>query len=83
MKPLPNLDDDAAMLAAGKRSALYFARKEAHEALRDAHTAMQGADAARLLFHARIAVTASERLVTVALLVSELQDFGDDTKGAL
>lgn len=74
MKPLPNLDDDAAMLAAGKRSALHFARKDAHEELRDAHTNMQGADAARLLLHARKAVAASERLVTVALLMSELQD---------
>ncbi len=41
MKPLPKLDDDAAMLARGRRSAIHAARNEACEALRDAVVACQ------------------------------------------
>lgn len=41
MKPLPKLDDDAAMLARGRRSAIHAARNEACEALRDACVAIQ------------------------------------------
>lgn len=41
MKPLPKLDDEAAMLARGRRSVLASARNEACEALRDAVTQAQ------------------------------------------
>ncbi len=44
MKPLPNLDDEAAMLLRGRRSALAAARNEAESELRDAYTLMTGAD---------------------------------------
>jgi hypothetical protein len=42
VKPLPNLDDTAAMLLRGKRSALAAARNEAESELRDAFTCLQG-----------------------------------------
>lgn len=41
MKPLPNINDEAAMLLRGKRSAIGAARKEAVESLRDMLTFMQ------------------------------------------
>lgn len=44
MKPLPNLDDEAAMLMRGRRSALAASRNEAEQELRDAYTALTGSD---------------------------------------
>lgn len=44
MKPLPDLDDTAAMIRRGKLSALAAARNEAESALRDAYTLLTGAD---------------------------------------
>ena len=40
MKPLPDIDDTAAMLLRGRRSALGKARREATAELRDAYTRM-------------------------------------------
>lgn len=44
MKPLPDIDDSDAMMLRGKRSALYEARRETLEAMRDAYTVLSGAD---------------------------------------
>ena len=44
MKPLPNLNDEAAMIKRGQRSALMSAKNEAAEALRDACTRLQSCD---------------------------------------
>ena len=44
MKPLPNLEDEAAMLLRGRRSAVAAARNEAESELRDAYTVYQSAD---------------------------------------
>ena len=44
MKPLPNIDDEAAMLLRGKRSALAAARNDAEASLRDAYTLLQSAE---------------------------------------
>jgi hypothetical protein len=41
MKPLPDLSDDAAMAARGRRSALMAARKDALDELRDIYTRLQ------------------------------------------
>jgi hypothetical protein len=41
MKPLPDLSDDAAMAARGRRSALMAARKDALDELRDTYTRLQ------------------------------------------
>ena len=42
MKPLPDINDEAAMLLRGRRSALAAARSESVIALRDAYTALDG-----------------------------------------
>jgi hypothetical protein len=44
MKPLPNLDDGAAMAARGRRSALMSARNDAAEELRNVCVAIQSVD---------------------------------------
>lgn len=44
MKPLPDLQDQTAMAARGRRSVLMSARNEACEALRDACVRAQSAD---------------------------------------
>jgi len=44
MRPLPNLQDVPAMAARGRRSALYSARKEACEQLRDAASSILHAE---------------------------------------
>jgi hypothetical protein len=44
MKPLPRLEDEAAMLERGRRSALAAARNEAEAGLRDAYTAMHNCE---------------------------------------
>lgn len=48
MKPMPNIEDDAAMILRGKRSSLAAARNDAEACLRDAYTVMQGAEWADL-----------------------------------
>lgn len=72
MKPIPRIDDDAAMILRGKRSALGTARNDAAEALRDAMVAVQSATWDDL----RAAVDAldapAERLRTLAAMWGEL-----------
>ena len=72
MKPLPKLDDEAAMLLRGKRSALASARNEAAETLRDACTRMQGCEWAAVPDFARDASAAINRLLTLAAMAEEL-----------
>jgi hypothetical protein len=74
MKPPPDLNDEAAMLKRGRVSALYSARKEAIELLRDAFTAMQqggGEFGPALALNARIARDAADRLLTLAAMWHE------------
>ena len=72
MRPLPELNDEAAMLLRGKRSALGSARNDAAEALRDACTAVQSADWPLLRAAAERSSAASERLLTLAALWEEI-----------
>lgn len=72
MKPLPNINDEASMLARGKRSALTSAKNDASEALRDAFVATQSADWPELKEHAEKAKSAAERLIAVADLWERL-----------
>lgn len=74
MRPLPDLNDSAAMVRRGQRSAIAAARKDAAETLRDAHTLMQSRDWQDLETHARIALAAAERLVTLAVMWRELTE---------
>jgi hypothetical protein len=74
MKPLPNINDEAAMLERGKRSALASARNDAAEALRDACTAVQSANWNELQAVAELAVAASARLLTLSAMWTELDD---------
>lgn len=73
MKPLPNLDDEAEMLKRGRISAIYAARKDAIETLRDAHTRMQADDWADMDAQARIAKSAADRLITLAAMLTEIK----------
>lgn len=73
MKPLPNINDEPAMLERGKRSALGSARNDAAEALRDACTAVQSADWSELFKAAGKAQEAAERLMTIASMWNELE----------
>ena len=72
MKPIPRIDDDAAMILRGQRSALGSARNDAAEALRDAMVVVQSATWDDL----RAAVDAldgpAERLRTLAAMWGEL-----------
>lgn len=68
MKPIPDVDDDEAMIARGKASALMSARKDATETLRDSLLAVQSADWDGLREAAHVALSAAERLKTLALL---------------
>lgn len=74
MKPLPDLDDTAAMVKRGRASVLFAARKEAIEMLRDAHTAMQiGAlFGIEMEANARVARNAADRLLTLCAMSNEL-----------
>lgn len=73
MKPPPDLNDEAAMLKRGRASALYSARKDALELLRDSFTAMQGDGefGPALALNARIARDAAERLITLSVMWDE------------
>ena len=73
MKPLPNLNDEAAMLMRGKRSALGSARNDAAEALRDACTRLQACEYFAIEQHAAEANAALVRLLTIAKAWSELK----------
>ncbi len=73
MKPLPNINDEAAMLERGKRSALHAARQDAAQALRDASTLVQGAEWHELRGHAEAARQAAERLLTLAAMWGEVE----------
>jgi hypothetical protein len=72
MKPLPNINDEPAMLLRGKRSLIASARNEAAEALRDATVLVQSADWPDLARHADIAAMAADRLKTLAAMWEEL-----------
>jgi len=72
MKPLPNLNDEPAMLERGKRSILGSARNEAAEALRDACVAVQTCTWDGLDEQAGKAQAAADRLRTLAAMWSEL-----------
>ena len=72
MKPLPRLDDEAAMLTRGKRSALGSARNDAAEALRDAVVGVQSADWAELRAAVDRLTAPAERLRTLAAMWGEL-----------
>ena len=72
MKPIPRIDDDAAMILRGKRSALGSARNEAAEALRDAAVGVQSADWHDLRSAVDGLTEPAERLRTLAAMWSEL-----------
>ena len=72
MTPLPNLNDDTAMLLRGRRSALASARNEAAEALRDACTLIQGADFDEVGKLAAEVMEIAERLRVIATKWGEL-----------
>jgi len=72
MKPLPNLNDEEAMLLRGRRSALASARNEAAEALRDACTLIQGADFDEVGKLAAEVMEIAERLRVIATKWGEL-----------
>lgn len=72
MKPLPKLDDDAAMILRGRRSSLGSARNEAAEALRDAMVHVQSADWAGLREAVDGLTAPAERLRTLAAMWIEL-----------
>lgn len=68
MRPLPDIDDDAAMLMRGKRSALAAARNDAEAALRDAYTDLSGSDWSEYRGKLLKVKEAVQRLDTVAIL---------------
>lgn len=70
MKPLPDINNEAAMLLRGKRSAIGAARKEAVESLRDMLTFMQSEQWHRA--HVEAAHKATERLLTLQAMWEEL-----------
>ncbi len=72
MKPLPDLNNDETMIQRGKLSVIASARKDAAETLRDACTAIQGAEWHELHKHAKQAQEASERLQTLAAMWGEV-----------
>jgi hypothetical protein len=72
MRPLPDINDEAAMLLRGRRSAITSARNEAAEALRDACTRVQSSDWSTLAAHADESAQAAERLKTLAAMWDEL-----------
>ena len=68
MKPLPNLDDEAAVLRRGRMSLLASARNEAEAELRDAYTAMTGCDWFEFRDKLDRVQAAVQRLDTIAIL---------------
>ncbi len=73
MKALPNLNDEAAMLLRGKRSALGSARNDATESLRDAYNAAQSADWPELHKMATHCRDCADRLITLAAMWAEVE----------
>jgi hypothetical protein len=71
LKKLPDIDDDAAMIARGRRSALMSCRNDACEELRDACVAVQSAALEDLGSLGLRVVEVGERLRTIALLWGE------------
>ena len=72
MRPLPDINNEAAMLERGRRSALGSARNEAAEALRDACTLVQSSQWDELEEAASSAIAAAERLKTLAAMWAEV-----------
>ena len=72
MRPLPDINDEAAMLQRGKRSALAAARTEATKGLRDAYTMADGAEWELLEDAARVCRDYSDRLMTLAAMWREV-----------
>jgi len=73
MKPLPNLDDQAAMLQRGKRSALAAARNEATIELRDAYTLMESCEWSELTERLARVRAAVQRLDTLTILWASIE----------
>ena len=73
MKPLPNLNDEAAMLRRGKLSALGSARNDAAETLRDACTRLQACDYGDIAKHVAEADAALVRLLVIVSAWDELK----------
>lgn len=73
MKPLPDLSDEAAMLLRGKRSALAAARSNAMIELRDAYTALDGADWPDMRPRLETIRSIAEQLLTISLLWDNLK----------
>lgn len=73
MKPLPPLDNEAAMAAWGRRSALLSARKDACEALRDACVLCQSAEIHELPTYTARAIAAAQRLADVSALWADME----------
>lgn len=72
MKPLPALDNEAAMLRKGRESAIWTARREAMETLRDAYTAAQSDDWTQLGVSMSTVKEAAERLMLLSVMWDEL-----------
>lgn len=72
MKPLPNINDEAAMAQRGRRSVLAQARKETTEALRDAYNQLQSAEWTVLDAHADAVAMYADRLKTLAVMWQEV-----------
>jgi len=75
MKPPPDLNDEAAMIKRGRASALFSARKDAIETLRDAFTALQSGPefGPQLAANAEVAKSVADRLITLAAMWDEVQ----------
>jgi hypothetical protein len=72
MKPIPDLNNEKAMAARGRRAALWSARKAACEELRHAATTLlHDDDITDVAPHAAIAREAIDRIETVARLLAE------------
>lgn len=85
MKPLPDLDDAAAMAQTGRRSVLMRARNEACEALRNAAVAVQSAEIGEVVQPAKDAIEWAARLIEVSNLwrITNGEPAGDDSLAPL
>lgn len=73
MKPIPDINDEAAMLLRGKRSALASARNEATAELRDAYTLMEACEWGELNERLARVRSSVERLGVISVLWSGLK----------
>jgi len=68
MKPLPDLQDNEAMAARGRRSSLMSARKEALEALRDEYTKLTNCDVGEMWAYAGSIIEHAQQLQEISRL---------------